>query len=62
MKSLRAQANNEGIIIIKLRALEEMKAHYGPNDFPILTYNDPLAYIWMQHIHEEDHTEFLPKK
>ena len=33
-----------------------MKSHYGCDKFPILTYKDPLAHIWIQHIHNEDHS------
>ena len=33
-----------------------MKEHYGCDKFPILTYKDPLAHIWIQHVHSEDHS------
>ena len=56
LKSLGAQLDNDGIIVIGSRALDAMKSHYGANRFPILTYTDPLAHIWMQHVHEEDHS------
>ena len=56
LKSLRAQIDENGFIIINSRALSEMTSHYGNDKFPILTYKDPLAHIWMQHVHSEDHT------
>ncbi len=33
-----------------------MAVHYGTDKFPILMYKDPLSYIWIQHMHEEDHS------
>ena len=56
LRSLGAQINEEGIVTVNSRASAEMSSHYGTDEFPILTYKDPLAFIWMQHVHEEDHT------
>ena len=56
LKSLGAQVDEEGIISVHSRAAAEMKLHYGNDRFPILMSNDPLAFIWMQHIHIEDHS------
>ena len=33
-----------------------MQHYYGCDKFPSLTYKDPLAHIWIQHIHNEDHS------
>ena len=54
--SLRAQVDDEGVICINSRADDAMKSHYGCDKFPILTYKDPLAHIWIQQIHNEDHS------
>ena len=51
LRSLGACINNEGVIHIN-----SMSSHYSIDTFPILLFNDPLSYIWMQHIHNEDHT------
>ena len=55
-KSLGAHEDEDGVIVINSRALEEMKVHYGAERFPILTYKDPLSFIWMQFVHKEDHS------
>ena len=55
-RSLRAQMDDEGVICVNSRAHDAMKSHYGCDKFPILTYKDPLAHIWIQHIHNEDHS------
>ena len=55
-KSLRAQIDDEGIVCVNSRANQAMQSHYGCDKFPILTYKDPLAYIWMQHAHNDDHS------
>ena len=56
LRSLGAQMDQDGVISVNSRASAEMTAHYGTDKFPILTYKDPLAFIWMQHVHVEDHT------
>jgi len=56
LRSLGAEIDEEGIINAVSRDAEAMKAHYCSDKFPILMYKDPLSYIWMQHIHNEDHT------
>ena len=56
LRSLGAQIDKEGIINVVSQAAEEMRAQYGSDKFPILMYKDPLSYIWMQHVHNEDHT------
>ena len=48
--------NGEGIICVKSRAENAMKIHYGCDEFPILTYKDPLSQIWMTQVHNEDHS------
>ena len=55
-KSLGATVNEEGIICVKSRAENAMKNHYGCEEFPILTYKDPLSQIWMTEVHNEDHS------
>ena len=30
--------------------------YYERDEFPILVYGDPVTYLWMKMIHEEDHT------
>ena len=32
-----------------------MKSHYGNDEYPFLTYKDPLSRIWMVEVHREDH-------
>ena len=55
LQSLRPQKDKDGIIVLSSRAHEGLKSHYGNDTFPILTYQDPLSYIWMKTAHEEDH-------
>ena len=33
-----------------------MTVHYGNDEFPILLYKDPLSYIFMMSVHNEDHS------
>ena len=56
LKSLGALINSKGIICVKSRAESAMKSHYGNDEFPILTYKDPLSQIWMAEVHREDHS------
>ena len=56
LKSLRPRIDEDGVIVVNSRADEETKSHYGTDRFPILAYNDPLSFIWMQHTHNEDHS------
>ena len=53
-KSLGALINSKGIICVKSRAESAMKSHYGNEEFPILTYKDPLWQIWMTEVHKEE--------
>ena len=55
LKSLRPEVNQHGIIVLRSRAEEGMRVHYGHTEFPILAYDDPIAYLWIKLIHEEDH-------
>ena len=55
LKSLGAVTNRDGLIILRGRAVEGLKMHYGTDEFPILTYDDPIAYLWLKKIHDEDH-------
>ena len=59
LKSLRPRMNDDGIIVLGSRALEGLQKHYGPVEFPILTYSDPLAYLWMKKVHDENHTGII---
>ena len=56
LKSLRPQIDENGIIVIGSRAVEGLKIHFGQELFPILTYRDPLSYLWMKKVHDENHT------
>ena len=56
LKSLQARKDPDGIIVTQNRAIEGFKLHYGRDRFPILTYRDPFAYLWMKKIHDENHT------
>ena len=53
--SLRAKRNKDGIIVLRSRAVEGLRVHYDTEEFPILTYDDPVSYLWLKRIHEEDH-------
>ena len=44
------------MICLSSRALKGFKLNYNTDRYPILTTKDPLAYLWMKHVHEEDHT------
>ena len=56
LKSLRPRVDDDGVIVLGSRAEEGFRAHYGNERFPILVYKDPLAYLWMKHVHAEDHS------
>ncbi len=56
LKSLQPRMDSDGIIVTQSRAIEGFKLHYGRDRFPILTYRDPFAYLWMKKIHDENHT------
>ena len=56
LTSLRPQVNEDGIIVLSSRADEGLEAYYGTDEFPILTYHDPLSHLWIKHVHEEDHS------
>ena len=56
LKSLRPQIDANGIIVLGSRAVEGLKIHFGQEVFPILTYRDPLSYLWMKKVHDENHT------
>ena len=56
LRSLQPRMNDEGIVVIQSRAVEGLKLHYGSDQFPIITYRDPFAHMWIKKIHEENHT------
>ena len=56
LKSLRPKVDEDGIIVLSSRAVEGFKLTYNRDRFPILTSKDPLAYLWMQYAHCEDHS------
>ena len=56
LKSLRPRTDDDGVIVMEGRALEQFRAHYGTDRFPILTERDILSYLWMRKVHEENHT------
>ena len=57
LTSTRPQVDENGIIILASRASE---SHYNSNRIPILTFHDPLSYLWIKHIHREDHSGITP--
>ena len=59
LKSLRAEEGSDGIIRIGSRALEGLRKYYEQEDFPILAYNDPIAFLWMKKVHRENHSGVL---
>lgn len=56
---LRPAKDADGTICLSSRAIKGFKLGYNVDRLPILTYKDPLAYLWMKHIHEEAHTGVL---
>ena len=56
---LRPAKDADGIICLSSRAIKGFKLGYNVDRLPILTYKDPLAYLWIKHIHEEAHTGVL---
>ena len=52
---MRPHQNDDGLIILRSRADQGLRVHYGNTEFPILASNDPIAYLWIKLIHEEDH-------
>ena len=55
LKFLGAGIDDDGIIVLHSRAVDEFKLHYGPQRIPVLTYRDPMSYLWMK-VHDENHT------
>ena len=56
LESLRPIVDQDGIVVLASRANEGLKLHYNNDRFPILTARDPLAYLWMKLVHQEDHS------
>ena len=56
LASIRPVIDEDGIIVLSSRAKEGLKLHYNQDRFPILAYKDPLAFLWIKHVHEEDHS------
>ena len=54
--SLRAEIDEKGIIHLNSRALEGFSKHYDTTKFPILTEKDPITYLWIKKIHNEDYS------
>ena len=55
LDALRPERNHDNLIVLRSRAVEGLRAHYGTDEFPILAYKDPIAYLWIKEIHNEDH-------
>ena len=55
LKSLQPVRCEDGVIVLQSRAVEGLKMHYGADQFPILAHDDPIAYLWIKKVHEEDH-------
>ena len=56
LNSLRPRITESGTIVLSTRALKGMKYNYNADSFLILTVKDPLAFLWMKYVHEEDHS------
>ena len=56
LNTLRSKLVEDDDICLSSRALEGFKLNYDTDRYPILTTKDPLAYLWMKDVHEEDHT------
>ena len=56
LNPLRPTKDEDGIICMSSRALKGFQNTYNVDKFPILTVKDPLAYLWMLHVHSEDHS------
>ena len=56
LNSLRPQLKEDGTIILGGRASEGMSKFYGSNEYPILTYQDPISHLWIKKTHKEDHS------
>ena len=56
LRSLCPRVDEDGVIVLSLRAQKGIKLHYSRDRFPILTTKDPLAFLWLKHVQDEDHT------
>ena len=56
LRSLRAQVTETGLIVLGGRAMEGLRTYYEQDEYPILTQGDPIAYLWMKKVHEEEHS------
>ena len=48
LTSIRPRTDEDGVIVISSRANEGLKSYYGSDRFPILTYGDPLSFLWIK--------------
>ena len=56
LKSLRPKTDEDGIIVMEGRAIEEFRSHYGQDRFPILTERDIVSSLWIKKVHSENPT------
>ena len=56
LRSLRAQVTETGLIVLGGRAMEGLRTYYEQDEYPILTHKDPIAYLWIKKVHEEEHS------
>ena len=56
LNSLRPKLNEDGVIVLASRAVKGLELNYDRDSFPILVYKDPLSYLWIKEVHDEDHS------
>jgi hypothetical protein len=56
LSSLRATTDENEVIVLSSRAQKGLKSNYNQDSFPILMSADPFAFLWMKHIHDENHS------
>ena len=56
LRSLCPQVDEDGVIVLASRAVKGFKLNYNRDRFPILMNKDPLAFLWMKQVHDENHS------
>ena len=47
----------DGLIVLLTREMKGMNVNYIAEVIHILTYKDPLSYMWIKQVHDADHSQ-----
>ena len=54
LKFIRVEINQDGLITLRSRVVQGLRIHYDADEFLIKSHNEPVAYLWLKKIHDED--------